>query len=50
VTGAVAGPNDLVWLLPFGRYLVDAWPAFRRTLALPAGPSRSMPGTLEETG
>jgi hypothetical protein len=22
--------NDLIWWLPFGLYLVDAWPAFRR--------------------
>jgi hypothetical protein len=46
----MTGPNDLVWLRPFGRYLVDAWPAFRRTLALPARPSRSTPETLEKTG
>lgn len=24
--------NDLVWWLPFGLYLVDAWPAFRGDL------------------
>lgn len=25
--------NDLVWWLPFGLYLYDAWPAFREDLA-----------------
>lgn len=29
--------NDLVWWLPFGLYLHDAWPAFRRDLARRAG-------------
>ncbi len=25
--------NDLIWWLPFSLYLIDAWPAFRDTLA-----------------
>lgn len=26
--------NDLIWWLPFGLYLYDAWPAFRQEFAL----------------
>jgi len=26
----ICATNDLIWLLPFGLYLYDAWPAFRR--------------------
>lgn len=26
--------NDLIWWLPFGLYLYDAWPAFRQQLTL----------------
>jgi hypothetical protein len=25
-------PNDLIWWIPFGLYLVDAWPVFKRQL------------------
>lgn len=32
--------NDLVWWLPFGLYLYDAWPFFRRDLV---GEDRSIP-------
>ncbi len=28
-TLALCVPNDLIWWLPFGLYLVDAWPCFR---------------------
>ncbi len=32
-TVAICLTNDVVWWLPFGRYLRDAWPAFRATWA-----------------
>ena len=28
--------NDLIWWVPFGLYLVDAWPAYRRDWFRPA--------------
>lgn len=31
--GVLILTNDLVWWLPFGLYLSDAWPAFRREFA-----------------
>ena len=34
--------NDLIWWVPFGIYLVDAWPLFRRDLTQSA-PERSHP-------
>lgn len=29
--------NDLLWWLPFGLYLYDAWPEFRDSTELPGG-------------
>jgi hypothetical protein len=30
--------NDLLWWLPFGSYLIDAWPAYRSTWRSPSSP------------
>jgi hypothetical protein len=30
--------NDFVWWLPFGLYLWDAWPCFRRDFEISGGP------------
>lgn len=32
-TALLCVTNDLIWWLPFGLYLYDAWPAFRREVA-----------------
>jgi hypothetical protein len=32
-TAILCVTNDLIWWIPFGLYLYDAWPAFRRELA-----------------
>ena len=32
-TAVLCLTNDLIWWVPFGLYLRDAWPAFRRRLA-----------------
>jgi len=31
-TAILCVTNDLIWWIPFGLYLHDAWPAFRRSL------------------
>jgi hypothetical protein len=30
-TGVMCLTNDLIWWVPFGLYLYDAWPEFRKT-------------------
>lgn len=35
-TGILCVTNDLIWWIPFGLYLYDAWPVFRKKIDEPA--------------
>ncbi len=37
----LAIPNDLIWWIPFGLYLYDAWPSFRAQLKADRGAESS---------